>query len=150
MILETRKYSMNEWNNVVMPAVAVGTVKPVPCITAQGLMAGMEFTGELMEEGCRFTCTGWCSGPLPCVIVQQISGQRKEIVMQPDLELPAVAGIMACSNDNLEHRCLLHLKEEQDKILPNNALIATLCDAVRCIREYNSVMQHGNIIPPGE
>jgi hypothetical protein len=36
---------------------------------------------------------------------------------------------------DLEHRCLLLMEEEQRKIAPDNALIATLCDTVRFCRE---------------
>ena len=32
--------------------------------------------------------------------------------------------------------CETHIVEEQDMPSPNNALIATLCDAVRLAREY--------------
>src|SRR5574342_141651 len=33
-------------------------------------------------------------------------------------------------------RCSVHIEEEQAKVLPDNALIGTLCDAVRLAREY--------------
>jgi len=56
-------------------------------------------------------------------------------------DLPTVAGRMECSNAEFEHRCLAHLEEEQQKLLPDTALIALLCDAVRCVREYSEAMQ---------
>ena len=37
---------------------------------------------------------------------------------------------------NFEMRCNRLLNEEQAKILPDNTLIAVLCDAVRVKREY--------------
>lgn len=51
-------------------------------------------------------------------------------------DLPLVAGGLEGNLATFERRCLLQLKEEQEKILPNNALIAVLCDAVRVKREY--------------
>lgn len=58
-----------------------------------------------------------------------------------DPHLPAVAGRMECTNAEFERRCLVHLAEEQEKLLPDTALIALLCDAVRCVREYTETMQ---------
>ena len=55
--------------------------------------------------------------------------------------LPSVVGRMECSNEELEHRCLIYIGLEQEKIMPDNALIAVLCDAVRCAREYSREMQ---------
>ena len=50
-------------------------------------------------------------------------------------ELPRVAGRMECSNADFEYRCLICIADEQDKPLPDNALIAVLCDAVRLARK---------------
>jgi hypothetical protein len=57
------------------------------------------------------------------------------------MELPEVAGPLACSLADLERRARLHLRDEQSKPSPDNALIATLCDTVRCVREYVSSTQ---------
>ena len=45
-----------------------------------------------------------------------------------------VTGSLEGSPSMLEHRCLVLLAEEQEQLLPNNALIAVLCDTVRFIR----------------
>ncbi len=56
-------------------------------------------------------------------------------------ELPSVAGRrLSTSIADLENRCLVHLAEEQEKLMPDNALIAVLCDAVRLGREYADEM----------
>ena len=53
-------------------------------------------------------------------------------------ELPAVGGRrLDCSNNEFERRCLVCLMREQEKPNPDNLVIAVLCDAVRCVREYN-------------
>lgn len=36
---------------------------------------------------------------------------------------------------DFERACKVHIAEEQDKLNPDNALIALLCDAVRLARE---------------
>lgn len=57
-------------------------------------------------------------------------------------ELPSVGGRrMPCSNAEFEHRCLAALYREQGKIDPDNVIVALLCDAVRCVREYSDAMQ---------
>ena len=56
-------------------------------------------------------------------------------VDQQRLVLPAVAGRMECSNAEFERRCLIYIAEEQDKLMPDNALMALLCDGVRLARE---------------
>jgi hypothetical protein len=57
-------------------------------------------------------------------------------------DLPAVGGRrLDCSNAQFEWKCLCALKREQEKIAPDNAVIAVLCDAVRCVREYSDMMQ---------
>ncbi len=56
--------------------------------------------------------------------------------MEIDTQLPSVEGSLDCSIENLERRLLTCLAEEQEKIRPDNALIAALCDAVRMGREY--------------
>lgn len=59
----------------------------------------------------------------------------------PELEdLPAVAGdSLGGSLANFTLRCLVLLNEEQNGILPNNAHVAVLCDAVRLAREFEKV-----------
>jgi hypothetical protein len=53
-----------------------------------------------------------------------------------DDRLPAVAGNrLPCSLQEFERRCLVHLMWEQEKPLPDNGLIALLCDGVRLARE---------------
>ena len=53
------------------------------------------------------------------------------------MNLPEVCGrIMPCSNADFERRCKVYLAREQEKPLPDNGLVALLCDAVRCVREY--------------
>jgi len=48
----------------------------------------------------------------------------------------AIAGVfMDRSVSDFERACGVHIAEEQRKVLPNTALIALLCDAVRCSRE---------------
>jgi hypothetical protein len=61
----------------------------------------------------------------------------------PKLEqLPSVGGRrLDCSNNEFERRCLVCLLHEQEKIAPDNSVIAVLCDAVRCVREYNDTMK---------
>jgi hypothetical protein len=51
---------------------------------------------------------------------------------------------MSCSNNEFEHRCRVYLRREQEKLAPDNGLIALLCDAVRCVREYSDMM-HGRV-----
>lgn len=50
--------------------------------------------------------------------------------------LPQVAGRLECTLMDLERRARIHIRDEQERPNPDNALIATLCDAVRCAREY--------------
>lgn len=63
---------------------------------------------------------------------------------QKRLVLPAVAGRMECSNAEFERRCLICLAEEQDNLMPDNALIAVLCDGVRLARKYSTAMNGQN------
>lgn len=65
-------------------------------------------------------------------------------VDQQRLVLPAVAGRMECSNAEFERRCLIYIAEEQDKLMPDNALMALLCDGVRLAREYSAAMNGQN------
>ena len=51
-------------------------------------------------------------------------------------DLPSVAGRLDISIAEFEKRCLVHIRDEQEKIMPDNALIDTLCNAVRLCREY--------------
>lgn len=54
--------------------------------------------------------------------------------------LPVVGGDrLMTSLDDFEHRCLVHLREEQLRVSPDNGLIALLCDAVRLAREHVAV-----------
>jgi hypothetical protein len=55
------------------------------------------------------------------------------------LALPSgsVAGqYLSASIGDLVRRCEVHIAEEQERPLPDNALIGTLCDAVRFAREH--------------
>lgn len=62
--------------------------------------------------------------------------------MSDKFELPAVGGRrLDCSNAEFERRCLTAIYREQEKLMPDNAVIAVLCDAVRCVREYSDNMQ---------
>jgi hypothetical protein len=55
--------------------------------------------------------------------------------------LPAVGGrVCEWSMNEFEHRCLVHLMREQEKIAPDNGLIAVLCNAVRLARETTDHM----------
>ncbi len=55
---------------------------------------------------------------------------------EPDeYALPEVAGNFNDTLENFERRCRIALKTEQEKILPDNSIIALLCDAVRLKRE---------------
>lgn len=54
--------------------------------------------------------------------------------------LPRVAGRMECSGAEFERRCLVLIEQEQGKALPDNGLIAVLCDGVRLAREYSQAM----------
>lgn len=52
--------------------------------------------------------------------------------------LPAVGGrLCEWSLNELEHRCLVTMMREQEKPLPDNGLIAVLCNAVRLAREQS-------------
>lgn len=56
--------------------------------------------------------------------------------------LPAVGGrICEWSLSEFEHRCRVHLMREQEKPLPDNGLIAVLCNAVRLAREQADYMK---------
>lgn len=62
------------------------------------------------------------------------------------MELVTVAGRRcARSNADMERACLVLLTEEQDKgDFSNSALVATLADMVRLIREYTDAMNSPN------
>lgn len=49
-----------------------------------------------------------------------------------------IAGSYTGTLQQFEHRCNLVLAEEQEKIAPDNVLIALLCDAVRINRELGT------------
>jgi hypothetical protein len=58
-----------------------------------------------------------------------------------DFDLPIVAGRgVNCSLSDMERRALIFLKKEQEKIAPDPAMIAFLCDVVRLSREYEDGM----------
>ena len=60
-----------------------------------------------------------------------------------DDHLPEVAGRrLDISHAEFERRCRFMLKLEQEKIAPDTAVIAVLCDAVRLAREYTDTMNH--------
>jgi hypothetical protein len=56
--------------------------------------------------------------------------------------LPTVSGRLERTLDALERGALVMLAHEQEKILPDNALIAVLCDTVRLCRESGSSYGH--------
>lgn len=57
-------------------------------------------------------------------------------------DLPAVGGRMIdCSLNDMERRARIFLKNEQDKIAPDTAMVAFLCDVVRLSREYGDSMR---------
>jgi len=58
-------------------------------------------------------------------------------------ELPKVEGGLDRSIEDLERACLVLIGDEQEKINPDNALIAVLCDSVRMGREYCGYLQRG-------
>lgn len=67
-------------------------------------------------------------------------GSSEERLPQ-QLTLPEVGGrTCSMSTSDLERACLVHLMEEQSNLLPNNALINTLCESVRLAREYGDTM----------
>lgn len=54
-----------------------------------------------------------------------------------DDRLPEVAGrMMLKSHAQFERQCRILLKEEQEKISPDNNLVDALCDAIRLSREH--------------
>jgi hypothetical protein len=54
-----------------------------------------------------------------------------------EVNLPEVAGDrLLVSHADFEQSCKVLLAEEQEKILPNNAIVSVLCDAVRLSREH--------------
>ena len=58
-----------------------------------------------------------------------------------EVNLPAVGGRMIdCSLSDLKRRAKIYIAEEQNKIAPDNGLIALLCDTVRLAREQEDYM----------
>jgi len=51
-------------------------------------------------------------------------------------ELPIVTGRMPTTLAEFEHRCKIHINELQESVSSDNALLSTLCDAIRLSREY--------------
>lgn len=71
---------------------------------------------------------------------------KSELAPATGSVLPAVGGRkMECSNAEFERRCLVYIAEEQEKLSPDTFLIALLCDAARCVREYSDAMQMGQV-----
>lgn len=63
--------------------------------------------------------------------------------------LPEVGGdVLPTSLADFERACKMHLAEEQAKISPDNALIGTLCNAVRLARENERMAKSGLGLPP--
>jgi hypothetical protein len=57
-------------------------------------------------------------------------------------EPPLVVGQMECSNADFERACLVHIERLQSGIGDyDQAMLATFCDAVRMVREYNEFMK---------
>ncbi len=55
-----------------------------------------------------------------------------------DFKLPVVSGTLECSNANFERACLVHIERLQRGIGEYDGwMLATFCDAVRMVREYN-------------
>lgn len=68
--------------------------------------------------------------------LRQGSEQEGIVSTTKNKALPQVAGTMECSASMFEHRCRVYLQREQEKIAPDNGLVAILCDAVRMAREF--------------
>ena len=59
-----------------------------------------------------------------------------------------ITGRLTCSIEDFSNRCEVLIEEEQNKLSPDNALIAVLCDAIRLgRREYVEYVQSSNHIP---
>lgn len=57
-------------------------------------------------------------------------------------EMPLVAGrMLSDSLENFERRARVYIGREQRKPLPDNGLIAVLCDAVRLSREHTDELK---------
>jgi len=66
--------------------------------------------------------------------------------MQFDFKLPVVTGRMERSNDDFERACLVHVERLQNGIGDyDSAMLATFCDAVRMVREYNDMVSKETI-----
>lgn len=60
--LEERRYSMDEWNNEIMPLVEDGTFEQVKTTDAHKFLPiYCVFYGELLWDEEVFSCTGWKS-----------------------------------------------------------------------------------------
>ena len=65
--------------------------------------------------------------------------------------MPEIAGeSMDCSISQFVRSCRVHIRAEMDKLNPNNALIATLCNAVRLTREAERMAKAPIISPARE
>lgn len=96
--------------------------------------------GKLTPEGAanlkEAVIAAGCYDAIPSWMRDEIEAKT-----QPT-ELPSVGGRrLDCSNNEFERRCLCALKREQEKVAPDNAIVAVLCDAVRCVREYGDNMK---------
>lgn len=80
------------------------------------------------------------SKPVPLPPMELIETDTTDV---PKYEpLPTVAGRrIATSNAAFEQACLVHIAAIQASPLPDNALLNTLCEAVRLVREYSDAMQ---------
>ncbi len=65
---------------------------------------------------------------------------KDEKVTVGSMTLPTVAGrVIDCSLNTFKLRAKVFIKEEQNKLHPDNRLIVILCDAIRLAREYGDV-----------
>lgn len=92
----------------------------------------VEWHGELCPHHPeRFEC-------YPVLDSERACATSEPVVMESGRDsLPAVAGRQCLwSLREFAHHCRVSLRNEQEKPLPNNALIAVLCNAVRLAREH--------------
>jgi len=60
-------------------------------------------------------------------------------------ELPTVAGNrLPVSHAAFEQSCLVLIAHQEAQILPDNAIVAVLCNAIRLSREHCEFMQFGD------
>jgi len=74
---------------------------------------------------------------IPGIILLSVIGLLFIGFKDYDMELPEVAGRrLLTTHAAFERSCKLLIKAEQEKSLPDNHLIATLCNAIRLSREH--------------